>query len=164
MEQHNGFLSSLPNDRHLIEAQLMRKFICTQQVLELFSLTYATCLQDLPNNFLISQGSLNYENFTDLPMPPLSLAIVGFIDTLIDSLHPIKEACLSSEELDVIDSTLKLYFGNAYIQTLMLHKVSRGITSCGLLYGNIHNKFSMVYVKIRYKTLCTCICLKIHNC
>jgi len=108
-------------------------------------LTYATCLQDLLNNFLISQ---NYENFTDLPMPPLSLAIVGFIDTLLVSLHPIKEACLSSEELDVIDSTLKLYFGNAYIQTLMLHKVSRGITSCGLLYGNIHNKSTMVYVKI----------------
>ena len=149
-ERMNGYLGSVPTNHHSIEVQLMRKFTCTQQVLQLFSLSDDAHLQDLLKNFQLSKGSLNYEDFPDLPVPSLSLANVEFINTLHTSLYPIKEACLCSAELEVIDSTLKAYFGSAYVRTLMLHKVSRGITLCGTLYGSvnsIHNKSSMVYVK-----------------
>ena len=76
----------------------MRKFICTQQVMQLFSLSEDAHLQDLLNNIQPSEGSLNYENFPDLPVPMLSLANIEFINTLHVSVYPIKEACLCSEE------------------------------------------------------------------
>lgn len=151
-ERINGFLGSVPNNHHSIEIQLMRKFICTQQVMQLFSLSDDAHLQDLLNNIQPSEGSLNYENFIDLPVPMLSLANIELINTLHVSVYPIKEACLCSEELEMIDSTLNMHFGSAYtcIRTLIQHKVSRGIKLCGTLYGSInsiHRKSSLVYVK-----------------
>ena len=68
-ERMNGYLGSLPTNHHSIEVQLMRKFTCTQQVLQLFSLSDETHLQDLLKNFQLSKGSLNYEDFSDLPVP-----------------------------------------------------------------------------------------------
>ena len=70
----------------------------------------------------------------------------------------IKEACLCSEELELIDCTLNMYFGSAYIRTLIQHKVSRGIKLCGTLYGSvnsIHRKSSLVYVK-SHSSIHTC--------
>ena len=106
----------------------MQKFVCTQQVMQLFSLSDDARLQDLLNNIQHSEGSLNYENFPDLPVPMLSLANIEFINTLHDSVYPIKEVefintlhvsvytikqhCLCSEELEMIDSTLNMHFGS----------------------------------------------------
>lgn len=82
----------------------------------------------------------------------LSLANIELINTLHVSVYPIKEACLCSEELEMIDSTLNMHFGSAYtcIRTLIQHKVSRGIKLCGTSYGSInsiHRESSLVYVK-----------------
>ena len=119
-ERMNEHLGSLPTNHHSIEVQLMWKFTCTQQVLQLFSLSDDTHLQDLLKNFQLSKDSLNYEDFPDLPVLSLSLANAEFINTLHTSLYPIKEACLCSAELEIIDTTLKSYFGSAYVWTLML--------------------------------------------
>ena len=135
----------------------MRKFICTQQVMQLFSLSEDAHLQDLLNNIQPSEGSLNYENFPDLPVPMLSLANIEFINTLHVSVYTIKQPCICCEELEMIDSTLNMHFGSAYIRTLIQHRVSRGIKLCSTLYGSInsiHRKSSLVYVN-SYPSSCS---------
>ena len=67
-------------------------------------------------------------------------------------MHPIKEACFSSTELECINTSLKTYFGIEHDRTLMLYKVSKAIIYCDILYGSIklnsiHGKSSLVYVK-----------------
>ena len=67
----------------------------------------------------------------------LSLANIEFINTLHVSFYPIKEACLCSEELEMIHSTLNMHFESANIQTLIQHRGLRGIKLCGTLYGTV---------------------------
>ena len=75
-ERINGFLGSVPDNHHSIEIQLMQKFIWAQQVTQLFSLSDDAHLQDLLNNIQPSEGSLNYENFPDLPVPICCLLLI----------------------------------------------------------------------------------------
>ena len=149
-ERLNGYLGSVPTNHNSIEVQLMRKFTSTQQILQLYSMCDDPALQELLNDFQVSKGSLQYEALPDLPFTTLSAANIEIINKSCRQLYPIKEACFSSAELECIDTSLKTYFGTEYDRTLMLHKVSRAIVYCDILYGSvnsIHSKSSLVYIK-----------------
>ena len=149
-ERVNGFLGSLPTNHHSIEIQLMRKLSSTQQVLNILSMCDDSTIMQLLDNLQVTKGSLKYEALPELPFTRLSVTNVETIGKFCKSLHPIKEVCLSSEEMQCVDSNLKGIFGTVYVRTLMLHKASHAITICNTLYGSsnsIHSKSSLVYVK-----------------
>ena len=62
-------------------------------------------------------------------------------------LPSIKESCLSSEEHLDIEATLKTYFGENYIRTLLLYQYSYAVHYDGNLYGSansLHSSSSLV--------------------
>ena len=73
-ERLNGYLGSVPTNHNSIEVQLMRKFTCTctQQILQLYSMSDDPSLQELLNDFQVLKGSLQYEALPDLPFTILS--------------------------------------------------------------------------------------------
>ena len=149
-ERMNGFLGAVPTNHHSIEIQLMRKLCSTQQALYLLSIADDSVFKHILDNFLAAKGSLHYEALPELPMVTLSITNIEDINKCCKLLHPVKEACLSSAGLQLVDLTLKAVFGTFHIRTLMLHKTSHAITFCNTLYGSyntIHNNSSLAYVK-----------------
>ena len=104
-ERLNGVLGRVPTNHKDIETQLMRKFCCNQQVLQAIENDYNEALQTLLNRFLVSKGSLRYE---ELPLVSnISLSNIDFINQSCKLVPPIKEGCLNSDEHAAIDSLVK---------------------------------------------------------
>ena len=128
----------------------MHKLCSTQQALHLLSVTDDTAFKHTLDNCQASKGSLHYEALPDVPIPAFSFSNMEIVNKVCKLHRPVKEACLSSEELVSVVSTLKTVFGALHVRTLMLHKISSTITFCNTFYGscnNIHNNSSLVFAK-----------------
>ena len=142
-------LGSVPTNHNSVKVQLIRKFTSTQQALQLYSMCDDPSLKELLNDFQYSRGSLHYETLPDLPITVLSVANLENINKLCRQVYSIKEAVYSAE-LECIDITLKIYFGIAYVKTLMVHKVLHAVMYWGNRYGSVnsvHSRSSMVYIR-----------------
>ena len=112
-ERLNGVLGAIPTNHKDIETQLMRKFCCNQQVLQVIANDCNEALQSLLKPFLVSKGSLRYEELPELPLvSDISPSTIDFINQSCKLVSPIKEDCLISDEHEAIDSLLKEILGN----------------------------------------------------
>ena len=150
-ERLNGILGAVPTNHKDIESQLMRKFCCNQQVLQAIENDYNEEFQTLLNPFLVSKGSLRYEELPELPLvSDISVSNIDFINQSCKLVPPIKEGCLNSDEHAAIDSLLKELLGNTYKRTMVLYCRSSAAYIGGALYGainSIHFNSAMVYAK-----------------
>ena len=146
-ERLNGVLGAVSTNHHAVEAQLMKKFSSSQQALQ----SSRNSDLDLLLSPLYSKGSLKYDELPELPI--LINISVSNIEELNDKcrlLPCIKESCLSSDEHGDIESTLKFYFGNEYIRTLLLYKYSCAAQLNGEMYGarqSLHFSSSLVFAR-----------------
>lgn len=133
----NGFLGAVPTNHHSIEIQLMPKLCSTQQALYLLSVTDDNAFKHILDSFQATKGSLHYETLPDVPIRALSIANIEVVNKCCKLLHPVKEACLSSAELKLVDLTLKANFEALHIRTLMLHKTSNALLHFVMYYMDL---------------------------
>ena len=139
-ERLNGVLGAVPTNHKDIETQLMRKFCCNQQVLQVIANDCNEALQSLLKPFLVSKGSLRYEELPELPLvSDISPSTIDFINQSCKLVSPIKEDCLNSDEHEAIDSLLKEILGNTYKRTMLLYCWSSAAYIGGALYGSINS-------------------------
>ena len=155
-ERLNGILGSVSTNHQAIEVQFMRKFLSTQQVLQqMKSGIVDEDLRDMLTSANIVKGSLKHEQLSELPlMEPLSQSNADMLSQLCKLIPPIREACLTCDDVSQINSTMKACFGGSYVKTLMLHKYSTCILFSSELYGtleSLHANSSLVYVGGRYQ-------------
>ena len=94
-ERLNGILGSVPTNHQAIEAQLMRKFISSQQVLQSMASSEETAIKDLLRPFHCSRGSLKHEELPELLclqhsqylMQVTSVIIVNFFHLLKKAVY-----------------------------------------------------------------------------
>ena len=124
-ERLNGILGSVSTNHQAIEI-LMRKFLSTQQVLQqLNSGIVDEDLRDMLSSANIVKGSLKHEQLSELPlMEPLSESNADKFNKLCKLIPPIREACLTSDDVSEIKLTMQACFGDSYGKTLMLHEYS----------------------------------------
>ena len=108
-------------------------------------------LLSLLKPFLVSKGSLRYEELPELPLvSDISPSTIDFINQSCKLVSPIKEDCLNSDEHGAIDSLLKEILGNTYKRTMLLYCWSSAAYIGGALYGSInsiHFNSAMIYAK-----------------
>ena len=83
---------------------------------------------------------LQYEEIPEVPL--LTTQSVSNVEGLSDHCKLIREGCLLNNELTDIKCTLKAYFGDCYVRTLLLHKHSRAVRFNGELYGSLNSLHS----------------------
>ena len=154
-ERLNGILGSVSTNHQAIEIQLMRKFLCTQQVLQqLNSGIVDEDLRDMLRSANIVKGSLKHEQLSELPlMEPMSESNADKLSKLCKLIPPIREACLTCDNVSEINLTMKACFGDSYGKTLMLHEYSSATFFSSELYGSLgslHANSSLVYVGRQY--------------
>ena len=153
-ERLNGILGAVSTNHQAIEIQLMRKFLSTQQVLhQLNSGIVDEDLKDMLKSANAVKGSLKHELLSELPlMEPLSECNADKMAKLC-KLIPIREGCLTSDDLPEINLIMKACFGDSYSKTLMLHECSTATLFNGELHGSLgslHTNSSLVYVGKQY--------------
>ena len=150
-ERLNGMLGSVSTNHHGIEPQLMRKFITSQQVAHSMESDPTTEVNEILGFTHGVKGSLKHERIPEMPCPSfLTVANLEYVNNRCRLIPPIKQGCLSSEEHTLVEDTLKIYFGEKYVRTLLLCKYSRCIQFCGEFYGThntLHSASAMVYAK-----------------
>ena len=62
---------------------------------------------------------------TSATLEPLSQSTVENFSALCKLLPPIRESCLTYDEVSDINSTMRICFGESYSKTLLLHEYSR---------------------------------------
>ena len=129
----------------------MRRFCSNQQVLHALESGEEESVLHLLSPFLTSKGSLKHQELPELPI--LSEPSLPILTTLAEScklVPPIKEACLNSDELEIVNSVLKNIVGTHYQCTLLLHQYSSAAYINGELYGSInsiHSNSSLCFAK-----------------
>ena len=150
-ERMNGILGSVSTNHQAIEIQLMRKFLSTQQVYHtLNSGAVDEDLKDMLKSAKVVKGSLKLDQLSELPLlEPLSQCTAEKFSALCKLLPPIRESCLTYDEVSDINSTMRICFGESYGKTLLLHEYSRASFFQNELYGCVdshHANSSLVYV------------------
>lgn len=150
-ERFNGVLGSVPTNHQAIELQLMRKFCTKQQAVQALNTCNDIMLQGLFQPFIKSKGCLKHEEIPELPLllPLTETNITAYLETC-KLIPPLKEACLNSDEHNLIESSLKQCFGDVYMRTLLIHKYSCAMYFGGSLYGSVktvHSSSAMVLAK-----------------
>ena len=150
-ERMNGILGSVSTNHQAIEIQLMRKFLSTQQVYHtLNSGAMDEDLKGMLKSARVVKGSLKRDQLSELPLlDPLSQSTVENFSALCKLLPPIRESCLTYDEVSDINSTMRICFGESYSKTLLLHDYSRASFFQNELYGCVdshHANSSLVYV------------------
>ena len=148
-ERLNGLLGSMPTNHRSIEVQLMRKFYASQQALQGLS-SDDESIQDLLSCFHNLKGSLQYEDLPELPIPPLSITTIDAVSALCKHLPAVRESCFEPDEIDLINQSFRMSFGEAYLRTSMLHEYTSAVRICGILYGSansIHSSSALVYTR-----------------
>ena len=129
----------------------MRRFCSNQQVLHALESGEEESVLHLLSPFLTSKGSLKHQELPELPI--LSEPSLPILTTLAEScklVPPIKEACLNSDELEIVNSVLKNIVGTHYQCTLLLHQYSSAAYINSELYGSInsiHSNSSLCFAK-----------------
>ena len=149
-ERFNGILGSVSTNHQDIEIQLMRKFISSQQVLSKLHKDADQCLIDLFLPFQGLKGSLKHEEIPELPLlEKLSSTNANAYKKLCKLLPPVREGYLEANEVSILDETMKSYFGDQYVKTMIIHTYSKAVIFCGTLYGYVdssHANSSLIYV------------------
>ena len=98
----------------------------------------------------VVKGSLKQDQLSELPLlEPLSQSTAEEFSGLCKLLPPIRESCLTYDEVSDINSTMRICFGESYMKTLLLHEYSCAVFFQNELYGSVdshHANSSLVYV------------------
>lgn len=116
-ERLNGILGSVSTNHQAIEIQLMRKFLSSQQVLQhLNSGIVDEDLRAMLRSANVIKGTLKQEQLSELPlMESLSQSNADKLNKFCKLTPPTREACLTCDDVNEIDLTMKACFGDSYM-------------------------------------------------
>ena len=124
-ERLNGVLGSVSTNHRSIESQLIKKFSLSQHALRSIA-TVGSDFEEvgkLLSPCFSSKGSLRHDQLPEVPfIGKISTTNIIEFECRCWLLPSIKESCLSSEEHLDIEATLKTYFGENYILSLLLYQ------------------------------------------
>ena len=126
----------------------MRKFCSSQQLLQSDISGDTEEIGNLLSPFTVSKGSLRHDKIPELPfLEQLSGTNVEEYCRRYQLLPCIRESYLSADEHADIEATLKTYFDQNDVRTLLLYQYSFAAQFIGELYGSIdsvHSSSSLI--------------------